>query len=112
MAIMREALQGRDPKKLDIETFGEIVDEALKKNEVRMAVVMEKDSLEPEIMDNVGGGPVMQLYMTMHILKKVLDDTWTQMKGLDPDKKGDFLDEILEIIKDEVLEGSKEKDNE
>ena len=46
--------------KLDIDTFGEIIDEALKKADVQLLVTLPEGTLDAETASNVNGGPVME----------------------------------------------------
>ena len=101
--MLKESFKDIDVKTLDIDTFGEIVDEALKRNRVQLLATMPEGSLDVEIQDNTGGGPVMQFYIAWRILKAAMDATF-EILPLDPDKKGEILDEMLKIVKDNVME--------
>ena len=46
-------------KKLDLDSFGEIMDKFILENEVGMSIIMPEGTIEPEIQDNTGAGPVM-----------------------------------------------------
>lgn len=88
--------------KLDIDTFGEIIDEALKKAEVQLLVTLPEGTLEAETDSNVIGGPVMEFYILINALKTVVRNVVTQM-DLDPDRIGDMYDELFAILKHDLM---------
>lgn len=55
-------------KKLDLDSFGEIMDKFILENEVGMSIIMPEGTIEPEIQDNTGMGPVMQFYIMLNAL--------------------------------------------
>lgn len=89
--------------KLDIDTFGEIIDEALKKAEVQLLVTLPEGTLEAETASNVYGGPVMEFYILLNALKTVVRNVVAQM-DIDPDRIGDMYDELFEILKHDLME--------
>lgn len=88
--------------KLDIDTFGEIIDEALKKSDVNLLVTLPAGTLEAETVSNVNGGPVLEFYILLHALKTVVRNVVAQM-GLDPDQIGDMYDELFAILKHDLM---------
>ena len=105
--MLREALKNLNPKELNIETFGEIIDKALEENEVNMLVTMEEGTLTPEVKDNIGGGPVIQFYITLRVLGKVVEQTIT-MLDLDRQAKDEMIDAMLEIVKEAIMEDTEQ----
>lgn len=97
-----------DKKKLDIDTFGEIIDEFLKNNPVRMVVDLPEGKDIPEIIDNTGMGPVIQFYLLLKALKVCLSEF---IEVVNPDKKKvpEMLDAMLEMVRHECLEGKNER---
>lgn len=94
---------------MNLDDFGAVIDDFLRDNPVSLLVNLPEGTLEPEIEDNIGLGPVVQMYLLMQTLKKVVADVWSiQDEGqliLDQSEKGEFLDNILELIKNEIMEG-------
>lgn len=88
--------------KLDIDTFGKIIDEALKKAEVQLLVTLPEGTLEADTDSNVNGGPVMEFYILLNALKTVVRNVVTQM-NLDPDKIGEMYDELFAILKHDLM---------
>ncbi len=101
--IFKKTLKNINPDKLDIETFGEIIDKALEDNEVILQAYMKKGSLIPEIRDNIGGGPVIQFYIALKILIETMRETIEQL-DLDKSAKGEMLDGMLELVKLDCME--------
>lgn len=93
---------------LNIDKFGEMMDEFLLETDVQMLIRMEEGTMQPDIQDNIGAGPVMQFYILLHALEEVIDSFFAT--GLfDPDKKEDLIDSLLQLVKKDVLE-RKEKE--
>lgn len=90
-------------KELNIDEFGKIIDKQIREDDVKLLIELPEGSMDPEIK-SVYGIPVIDLYIMIHALKKVITDLFKQGELLDPDKKGDFLDGILDMIKGEILE--------
>ncbi len=97
-----------DKKKLDIDTFGEIIDEFLKNNPVRMVVDLPEGKDIPEIIDNTGMGPVIQFYLLLKALKVCLSEL-IEVANLDKKEVPKMLDEMLEMVRHECLEGKNER---
>ena len=61
--IKGQQKSGKDIMNLD--TFGAIMDDFITANEVQMLITMPEGTNDPEIQDNMGIGPVGQLYFLM-----------------------------------------------
>lgn len=95
---------------MDIEKFGEIMDNFLKENRVQLFIELPEGTIEPEIEDNTGLGPVVQLYILMQTMKEVIRSVWEisnkdDERLLDPGAKADFLESTFRLIKSELMEG-------
>ena len=84
-----------------IDKFGAIIDEFLKENEIIMQVTMPEKSDVPEVVDNTGGGAVMQFYIITKTLPILLNELTKQVGELEVEP---MLDDIFEILKSEVLD--------
>ena len=91
-------------KKLDLDSFGEIMDKFILENEVGMSIIMPEGTIEPEIQDNTGMGPVMQLYILLNALVDVVKDV-TDLMGIEKDAREDLVDGILDLVKKDIMEG-------
>ena len=90
-------------KKLDLDSFGEIMDKFILENEVGMSIIMPEGTIEPEIQDNTGMGPVMQFYIVLNALSRIVTETMDLM-GIDKDAREDLVDGILDLVKRDVME--------
>lgn len=90
-------------KKLDLDSFGEIIDKFILENEVGMSIIMPDGTIEPEIQDNTGAGPVMQLYILLNALVAVVKNV-TDLMGIEKDDREDLVDEILDLVKRDIME--------
>ena len=91
-------------KKLDLDSFGEIMDKFILENEVGMSIIMPEGTIEPEIQDNTGAGPVMQLYILLNALVAVVKNV-TDLMGIEKDAREDLVDGILDLVKEGIMEG-------
>lgn len=91
-------------KKLDLDSFGEIMDKFILENEVGMSIIMPEGTIEPEIQDNTGMGPVMQFYILLNALVAVVKNV-TDLMGIEKDAREDLVDGILGLVKKDIMEG-------
>ena len=91
-------------KKLDLDSFGEIMDKFILENEVGMSIIMPEGTIEPEIQDNTGMGPVMQFYILLNALSRIVTETMDLM-GIEKDAREDLVDVILDLVKKDIMEG-------
>lgn len=94
---------------LDIDSFGEIIDNFLKENHVQVLITMGRGTLDPDIKDNIGLGPVGRFYILLYAITKALNDLMDMRDKdgdtlLDPRKKEQLVDEILELVKNNLME--------
>ena len=90
-------------KKLDQDSFGEIMDKFILENEVGMSIIMPEGTIEPEIQDNTGMGPVMQFYILLNALVAVVKNV-TDLMGIEKDAREDLVDGILDLVKKDLME--------
>ena len=88
--------------KLDIDSFGAIIDGFLKETDVKLLVKMPEGSDDVEIDDNIGAGPVMWHYILTKAFGKTLETLCGSM--LDRKKMPDYLDAIFDVVKKDVLD--------
>ena len=91
-------------KKLDLDSFGEIMDKIILENEVGMSIIMPDGTIEPEIQDNTGAWPVMQFYILLNALVAVVKNV-TDLIGIEKDAREDMVDGILDLVKRDIMEG-------
>ena len=90
-------------KKLDLDSFGEIMNKFILENEVGMSIIMPEGTIEPEIQDNTGMGPVMQFYILLNALVTVVKNV-TDLMGIEKDAREDLVDGILDLVKKDIME--------
>lgn len=90
-------------KELNIDEFNKMIDKQIREDDVKLLIELPEGSMEP-IIKSIYGIPLIDLYIMIHALKKVITDLFNQSELLDPAKKSDFLDGILDMVKAEILE--------
>lgn len=90
---------------MTIDVFGDIIDNFLKSEDIRMMVWIPKGTDDVGIKDNIGAGSVVEFYIMIKALSKLLIDMIKDM-GLLPNKRGDFLDGVLDLVKDDVMKAT------
>lgn len=91
-----------------IDKFGKIVDEYLKENEIKMVIEMPKDSMEAKVFSNMNSS-VFDLYILLYGLTAVIENLIINEGILDGAKTEQMLDEIMKIVKHDILEDIKAK---
>lgn len=88
-----------------IEEFGKQIDDLLEKADVRMMVRLPEGSMDAEVVspftDNLG--PVMDFYILLHGLSKVVQDLVEQEPDLNPNREA-MVDGILEMVKRDIMD--------
>lgn len=69
-------------KKLDLDSFGDIVDKFLEENEVEMLLTMPKGTLDVQVKDNVNLGPTVQFYIMLNSITAICKELRTLI-GID-----------------------------
>lgn len=91
-------------KHLDLDTFGEIMDEFIHKNAVGIAVTKEADSDDWKVT-GVGLGAVMDFYIFLNALEPIYLEMLEQMNGqMDTEKLAEALSDLM---KKSMIEAAK-----
>ena len=101
----------KEKRELNLDTFGEIVDEFLKENEIQMFITIPKGSITPEVRDNVGLGPVVHFYILLKALTTVVKET-VDVMSIDAGSPEweHTVDAILSLVKQDIMDSKpKEK---
>ena len=64
---------------LDLNTFGEIIDQFLKDNDVNMLLTLPAGTLDVQVQDNLGLGYVIQFYILLNSIKPICNAMVQQM---------------------------------
>ena len=95
-------------KTLDLDTFGDIMNEFIEENHIWMIVDMPEGTQEVKIKDNAGAGPAVQFY----ILLQALATTYRGFRDiLDEKMEESFINQTLEMVKEALLEERDERFN-
>lgn len=91
--------------KLDLDSFGEIIDDFLKENTIQMLLTLPKGTLDVQVRDNTGLGSVVQFYILLNSIKTIVDSMREDM-GIDgePPNWEKTVDELLSMVKSEIME--------
>ena len=88
------------PKKMTIDMFGKIIDEFLEANHVQMLLDMPEGTQDVTVEDNCQMGPVAQFYILLKALPAVYQNFSELLDGA---KEELFIDEMLKLVKNEIL---------
>lgn len=90
---------------LDLDKFVEIMDDFLKKNEIRMLITLPEGSIEPVVEDNVDLGSTVHFYILLNSIGTVCQQ---MQKAMDIDKKSEewanVVHVLLKMVEAELLE--------
>ena len=97
-----------DDKKMDLEAFGDIMDNFINDNEVCLLAESPAGTQDFTIKTNTNLGPVVEFYM----LIKCIPDVFVHFKDiLDESLTENFIDSVLEMLKEEIMEKLQEEHN-
>lgn len=90
--------------KLDLDKFGEIIDDFLTKAEVQMLITMPEGTQDANVQDNTGLGPVGQFYIMLNVIKPICR-AMRELMGIDPDSAewAQVVDTLLDLVRRELL---------
>ena len=89
-------------KDFDIDAFGAIIDEQLKKHEIKMLIEIPEGTMGPEITSSFGKIATMDLYILLHALRKTLAQVMID-GNVDPDHKGEMISAMIDMIKADLI---------
>ena len=94
----------KEKRELNLDTFGEIVEEFLKENEIQMLITIPKGSITPEMRDNVVLGPVVRFYILLKALTTVAKETVDAMNINTGSPEWEHtVDTILSLVKQDIM---------
>ena len=92
-------------EKMNLDNFGEIMDDFLKKNEIRMLITLPEGSIEPVVEDNVDLGSTVHFYILLNSIGTVCQ---AMQKDMGIDKKSEewanVVHVLLKMVEAELLE--------
>ena len=96
--------------KLDLDSFGAIVDRFLKDNVIHMMLTLPEGSVDVQVRDNTGLGSTVQFYILLNAIKPICNAMQKDM-GIDckSEEWQKTVDALLGIVKADILEGSNDE---
>ena len=88
---------------LNLETFGEIMNKFIEDYNIQLVVEIPEGSSEPSVIDNTGGGSVMQFYILLSAMEEVIPDA-LRAADTDPDKYEQLIDSLLGLMKEDIMD--------
>ena len=88
--------------KLNIKSFGAIIDNFLEENHIQMIIDLPKGTREETDEDNTRMGPEVRIYILLHGMSECLNKLMSEM-NIDPNETENLIDGILEILKNEII---------
>ena len=91
-------------KKLDLDTFGDIIDKFLKENEIRMLLTLPEGAQEVQVEDNCGLGPIVQFFIMLNSITAICESMkeLLDIDGASPEW-ADCVDELLDMVREDIL---------
>lgn len=92
-------------KKMDLDSFGEIIDHILEKHKFVMLLTMPEGTQEVQIKDNMGLGSIVQFYAMLKGIETIIKTMQTEV-GLDTAAPGweQTVDAMLAMVKTDILD--------
>lgn len=89
---------------MDLDKFGEIIDNFLKDNDIAMWITVPEGTLDPVIKDNTDMGPVIKFYILLIALKAIGKQLKSEMGITSQEEWGKAIDGILKLVKKDLME--------
>ena len=97
-------------EQLTLDKFWELLDDFLVKNEIKMSIKIPEGSNQVVVKDNINSVSVIQFYILLRTIPAIF---WDMAKTLNLDlasgEAGELIDELLELAKEEILDGEPAK---
>lgn len=89
---------------MNLDKFGEIIDNFLKDNDISMLIEVPEGTLDPVIKDNTGMGPVIKFYILLIALKAIGKQLRSDMGITLQEEWEGAIDGILKLVKKDLME--------
>lgn len=97
---------------LNIDTFGEIMDDVIHKSKIGMVVTKEENTDEWNVETSAGCGAVMDFYVGMNALAALYGKMMEELKKVGEFDEDRLVDELGDMIKKGLREVGKDDDDE
>lgn len=91
---------------MDIEKFGEVINTLLTDTDYQLLLHMPEGTQKMILKDNLNMGPTVHFYALLRGLIAALEEF---ISYLDPDKIEEFVDEVLAMVKEEIMKAESEE---
>ena len=103
----------KESKTLNLDAFGEIMDEFLKENKIQMLITLPEGSITPEMRDNVGLGPTLHFYILLKALTTVAKETVDAMSiNAGSPEWEHTVDVMLSLVKQDIMDRKPKEEKE
>lgn len=89
---------------MDLDKFGEIIDNFLKDNNVSMLIDVPEGTLDPVIKDNTGMGSVIKFYILLIALKSIGKQLKSDMNIVSQEEWEGSIVRILDLVRRDLVE--------
>lgn len=89
---------------MDLDKFGEIIDNFLKDNNVAMMIDVPEGTLDPVIKDNTGMGSVIKFYILLIALKSIGKQLRSDMDIVSQEEWERAIAGILDLVRRDLVE--------
>ena len=104
--LARHLRKNAKGKNLDIDSFGAIIDEFLDNNDCQMIITFRKGNPVPEIVDNMGAGPVLAFYFILKAITPTFSSLCNMISGNGTEgfDKEQLADAMCDLVKAELMD--------
>lgn len=104
-----QPVQGEEEQAaLDLDSFGTIMDDFLRKSNVHMLITMPEGTMEVTLADSLQLGGVVQFYLLLNAIPAAIKNTAEFWKGADAEKLASALAGLVEAeIKEAIIAAQK-----
>ena len=89
---------------MNLDKFGEIIDNFLKDNNVSMLINVPEGTLDPIIKDNTGMGSVIKFYILLIALKSIGKQLRSDMDIISQEEWEGAIVGILDLVRRDLVE--------
>ena len=91
-----------------LERFGDLMDELIESNHVKLMIDSPEGTQNVTVKDNMGLGGAVQLFFLLKAMTPIYKDIYDTL--LDYEKHEDFIDGVLALVKDELMDATRKEE--
>lgn len=89
-------------KELNLDTFGEMMDEFIKSAEIHMLISIPEESIEAKVNDNCGNSSVLQFYIALNAIESITKKMREDMGIVGASEWMQVVDSLTDLIKKDL----------